>query len=336
MKKFLTVIGIIIAILIMLLTIGGLILAKRIKQYQINSGTNVEWNSEDGQCYKNLRYGLGCRNTYDLYIPAKGRPTAIILFVHGGSWVVGEKEDIAYAARRFAKLGYITATMNYTRIKQDSIDYVSNHKLPSFVSMVDEMQQAVKAIKQECGSRGYNLTQMAIGGYSAGAHLAMLYATKYINSSPLPVKFQISWVGPADMDMLFPTDEQQLAQIKQPSTDEQNNKLRLEMVLFIHSISGRKIPLEELTVERIREIKLSFSPTYMASADTPPAILAYGANDKLVSAKQGEKMADILKQYGIDHKLFIFPNSGHELGGDADYTLQVNNAITEYCEKYFD
>ena len=54
MKKFLTVIGIIIAILIMLLTIGGLILAKRIKQYQINSGTNVEWNSEDGQCYKNL------------------------------------------------------------------------------------------------------------------------------------------------------------------------------------------------------------------------------------------------------------------------------------------
>lgn len=335
MKKILTIIGAIVAAAILLLTIAGIILAKRIKQYQANSGTLVEWSIQDGESRTNLPYGQGSRNKYDLYIPANTNPKSLILFIHGGAWMGGEKEDIAYAARRFAKRGYITATMNYTRIQKDSIDYPSSSRHASFASMISEIQSAVAAIKKECSQMGYELNQMAVGGYSAGAHLAMLYATRYAQESPLPVKFQISWVGPTDIDLLFPTKTEILNRIAADPDSPETLKEKSELKHFIFGLNGIMPTDDELNEEHIKEVKRSVSPVYLVGRDTPPAVLAYGENDNLVAATQGEMMAEALRRHNIDHQLFIFPNSGHELGGDAEYTTRVNDTIADFCKKYF-
>ena len=67
------------------------------------------------------------RNIYDLYIPysteyTKNKHNGIILFIHGGSWTSGNKSDMDYLARRYAKYGYITATLSYTLLLENYTD----------------------------------------------------------------------------------------------------------------------------------------------------------------------------------------------------------------------
>ena len=83
MKILLWGLGIIVVVALVL---GGLFL-HQIKKTLTTAGKIVEWNDSEGTTYKDLRYGDGTRNTYDLIIPANGQPTALMLFIHGGAWM---------------------------------------------------------------------------------------------------------------------------------------------------------------------------------------------------------------------------------------------------------
>ena len=334
MKKFFIAIGSIIAILAVLILIGGSYFAKQFNQMLKNGGFVVEWNTTDGEILKDLSYGESYRNTYDLYLPANKSPKALMLFIHGGSWNSGNKEDMAWAAQRYAKEGYVTASINYSRLGADSIVVADKVTKTSLESMLKEINTSIAAIKTKCGELGCQLEQMAIGGYSAGGHLAMLYASRYTEQSAIPIKFQISWVGPSNFNLLFATPD-----IKRPIEGphaEQVNKLIKEMSNFMYALSGEEISLEELTKDRVIAIKSKVSPVDVAHAATPPAVLAYGGKDRLVNAEHGSQMANKLKELGIDQHLIIFPESGHELGRDPECTDSLQRVILDYCEKYFD
>lgn len=333
MKKVLTIIGSIVAIFAIIILIGGSYLTHQFKQMLINGGFVVEWNTTDGEILKDLSYGEGYRNRYDLYLPANKKPKALILFIHGGSWISGEKEDMAWAAQRYAKEGYITASINYTRLRSDSITYSSPYDKPCMQLMLNEIDSSIKAISEKCKELGCDIDQMAIGGYSAGAHLAMLYSTLYATKSPLPIKFQISWVGPSDFNALFPTDPNM--NIGGAAPAEERAKFLGDMELFLYSLSGKTVDVETMTTEDVIAIKSAISPVDKVTTDTPPAVLAYGGKDTLVNAIHGEKMSQTLTSKGIANRLIIFPNSGHELGHDPECTESVQAAILGFCEEYF-
>ena len=146
---------------------------------------------------------------------------------------------------------------------------------------------AIEAIKREGATRGCDFTQMAIGGYSAGGHLAMLYATRHAAEAAIPIRFQISWVGPSDLNILFPTSEEEIANLFNNPTQE-NQKQIDELRHFLHHIVGRDFSPEELRSEgMIGSIKSIGSPLHHVSAATPPAILAYGGADRLVDKEHG-------------------------------------------------
>ena len=65
----------------------------------------------------NLRYGLGDRQTYDLYEPRvnlAGDPRPAILAIHGGGYVGGDKVWAKKVAERFCPWGYVVMGINYT------------------------------------------------------------------------------------------------------------------------------------------------------------------------------------------------------------------------------
>ena len=71
----------------------------------------------------NLPYGANSRQKYDLFLPmGRDRNTRVILLLHGGGWVSGEKEYLDSYARLFAGMGYVAISMNY-RLANDSIHY---------------------------------------------------------------------------------------------------------------------------------------------------------------------------------------------------------------------
>ena len=332
MKKAIKIVASVVAVIVIIAMVGGGYIFQQIKQIAINGGYIVEWNTTDGEIIKDLTYGESYRNTYDLYLPANKTPQALMLFIHGGAWTQGDKGDMAWAAMRYAKDGYVTASINYSRIDADSILVQGGVVRPSIQSMLREIEMSITAIKGKCKMLGCDIRQMAIGGYSAGAHLAMLYSTHCAESSPIPIKFQISWVGPSDFNLLFPSAPRHTDAV---ASDERAKSFYADMERFAYGLSGKQLMAAELTEEVFHSLKSDVSPAEYVTPHTPPAILAYGGKDMLVNAMHGQKMAQTLAEQGVAHKLFVFPNSGHELGHDADYTDSVQMAISEYCEKYF-
>ena len=118
-----------------------------------------------------------------------------MLFIHGGIKDKNKHKIVMeYLCARYAKMGYITATMHYNQIQFDLIH-------TSLYSMLDEIRACVANIKQKLkNDYGFDDTklELSIGGHSLGAHLSLLYGYSQIKNSPIPIKFIIAQAGTLD------------------------------------------------------------------------------------------------------------------------------------------
>lgn len=83
-----------------------------------------KWHDEYGQRFQDISYGSRQHNTYDLYLPndaEKNDSLALILYVHGGSWLGGDKDEHYGDCYAWVQRGYATATMNYSFLSEDSV-----------------------------------------------------------------------------------------------------------------------------------------------------------------------------------------------------------------------
>ena len=66
---------------------------------------------------------------------------------------------------------------------------------------MDEISFCIDSIKEELKTRGFNETnlELALGGYSAGGHLILLY-TYLMENSSIPIKFAINICGPISVE----------------------------------------------------------------------------------------------------------------------------------------
>ena len=85
-------------------------------------------------------------NVYDLYIPYSSYKRAkkhngVMLFVRGGGFENNTREEVECFAIRFAKLGFITANIEYT----NSLD---KYEQKGFFRILDEMTACIKSIKK--------------------------------------------------------------------------------------------------------------------------------------------------------------------------------------------
>ena len=174
----------------------------------------INYNEEIGNVYNRKDYAGNENNKYDLFIPIKAINkkndyNGLIIFLHGGGRF---KEDMQYFCSRYAKAGYITATMHYNEVK-------NNDNITSLFSMLDEIRACVTDIKQKFKDEyGFDETklEMAIGRHSLGGHLSMLYVYSTKNNSPIPVKFILNQAGTLDNRTYY---DYSLAQGKEPLTD---------------------------------------------------------------------------------------------------------------------
>lgn len=145
-------------------------------------------------------YEVNGRNKYDLYIPYSAIKKSkeynkILLFLHGGAWIEGNKESFDIFCRTYASMGYITATIGYTLLNEVYKDY-------NIYRIIDEITAAIQSIKEKLIEEGFDgkKLELAIGGGSAGGHLALLYAYAYSKNSPIPIQFVINLCGPIGLE----------------------------------------------------------------------------------------------------------------------------------------
>ena len=77
----------------------------------------VKWDDTVGTIYNDLNYENDYGHKYDLYVPANldiGNAQQLILFIHGGSFNSGAKEDGEVWCKYYASNGYIAASLDYS------------------------------------------------------------------------------------------------------------------------------------------------------------------------------------------------------------------------------
>ena len=102
--------------------------------------------------------------TLDLYVPEDAEtPPPVMLFIHGGGWSKGNKEDYAFYNIAFAKRGYATASTQYRL----SPEY-------HFPAAIQDVKCAIVWLKTHAEAYGFDASRMVLIGGSAGGHLSLL------------------------------------------------------------------------------------------------------------------------------------------------------------------
>ena len=259
--------------------------------------------------YENIRYGEAERDLVTIYVPESAYDNdynGCILYIHGGSWQGGEKEDMAPHCKKLAMKGYITATMSYSLYSEEVFGEVTAF------TMIDEIDKCIDAIKKFSDEKDLNITKMATSGYSAGGHLSMLYSYSRPQDSSIELAFTANRVGPSDM-----------------SADVWGSYSLASM------LAGVKITDEMIENREAERIADSVSPVAFINDDTIPSIYAYAGNDILVNANNRKAMNAAFDACSAEHKFIFFPFSGHGLILDPVSEIIYYQALYSYCRDYF-
>lgn len=111
----------------------------------------------------NLSYGKDAKQKLDLYLPAKrtGKAT-VLLFIHGGSFMEGDRADYGYIARDYARRGVVVAIASY-RLTGAGF---------RFPAQRDDARLAVAWLYRNIARMGGDPEGIVVSGHSAGAILA--------------------------------------------------------------------------------------------------------------------------------------------------------------------
>lgn len=280
-----------------------------------NKLINVKWNDSIGTTYLDQEYENKDNHKYDIYIPNrldKTKNQYLILYIHGGSFNSGSKNDGATWCKYYATKGYITASMDYT-LQAKGVE-------ASLYLMQDQIKACVDAIKERTTKLGYTINGMATCGVSAGGTLAMNYA--YKNDSSIPVKFVFQLAGPANFE---PSKWQILIKTNKLSGEQE----------FVKWMTGEDYTEEQMKNKEYQKMIDGISPDKLVNETSVPTLIGYGLKDHLVPTDLKFLLIDSLKKNSVRYDYIEFPNSNHGMYADLDKLQSFLDKSIEYCNLYF-
>jgi acetyl esterase/lipase len=127
----------------------------------------------------NVRYATHTKadpklNMLNVYMPKKGSNSPMVVWVHGGSWNFGDKDNVLYKAEYFTARGYVFVSINY-RLSPDV-----KHPVHA-----QDVADALVWLHENATHYSADPEKIFMIGHSAGAHLAALVSIdeKYLEKS---------------------------------------------------------------------------------------------------------------------------------------------------------
>ncbi len=250
--------------------------------------------------------GGHARQKLDLYVPKErdpNGPRALIVWVHGGAWLGGSKEQTP--ALRLLEQGYAVASINY-RLSQHAI----------FPAQIEDCKAAIRWLRANAASYGYDPNHIGVWGASAGGHLvALLGTTGGAKNFDVGPNLGVSSRVQAVCDFFGPSDFTKMSSF--PSTMNHDAADAPEAKLI-----GGPVQENKDKVQRANPI------TYVTK-DDPPFLIVHGDSDPLVPHNQSELLRGALQKAGVDVTFYTVKGGGH--GGFRD--PQVDALVTQFFQK---
>lgn len=98
----------------------------------------------------------------------------LVVFVHGGGFQAGDKSERADEAVSYARLGYVTATVNYRLTPENDTNAVLRQT--AITHATEDVQNAIRYLKANAARWSIDVNRVAIVGTSAGGALALTSA----------------------------------------------------------------------------------------------------------------------------------------------------------------
>ena len=242
----------------------------------------------------------------DLYSPkdANGSSPAII-FIHGGSWRGGKKEDYRPYALHYAAMGYVVA----------SIQYRLSGEAP-FPAAVHDVKAAVRYMRAEASRHGVDPKRIGVAGGSAGGHLSMMVAysadvKELDGDSGHPavssqVRCIVNLYGPTDMTSAY------------AQAVSRTNK----------AVSA----FFEGTYDEHPDAYAAGSPIRYLTQDDPPTLILHGTIDALVPIDQADILAAKLTELKVPYVYDRLPGWPHGM----DVVKDVHERCLWFMDRFFD
>lgn len=245
----------------------------------------------------------------DLWLPGSKGPHPVLVYIHGGAWTGGRKEQGAELLSAAAQHGYLAATVEY-RLAGEAM----------WPAQIEDCRAALEWIGAHCTDYGGDPEQIVVTGGSAGAHLALLLACGWgvdgggrsggvWTEEAWPgrnIRACCSWFGPTDMRQLadLPRASKNIEQFLGSQQDERaSNGAEASPILYV----DRK---------------------------DPPVLFIHGTDDPLVPIRQSEKMRDALAAVGVTSQLITVEGGSHGIKiGDKATREKLAQQMLEWFDR---
>lgn len=243
---------------------------------------NIEYANPDQQHLK-----------LDLYRPKEGGPHPVVICIHGGGFVGGQRETMRWICVRLASEGYAAATIQYR--------LAPKHRFPA---CVHDCKAAVRWVRANAKKYNFNPDRIAAMGTSAGGHLSVLLAAtaevkEFEGDGGHPeyssgISCAVNAFGPTDFTRI-------------------QGKSKSEPVLE---------PFLGGTLQSHRQQYIRASPLYWITPNTAPVLTLIGTKDEHVPLEQEKWLHERLDACGVPNELVVFEGAGHGFTGKDQETAQ--------------
>ena len=242
----------------------------------------------------------------DLHRPP-GESPPLVVYVHGGGWRAGSKEDVPIAD--LYDKGFAIASVDY-RLSTQAV----------FPAQVHDIKAAIRFLRANAGLLHLNASKIAIIGSSAGGHLAALVGVSNGNE-----KLE----GKVGDHLDQSSDVQTIVSYYGASN--------LETILSQSTPKGRdfRIPALKLllgdTPDKKPELAKLASPVTHLDKHDPPLLLIHGDADPQMPPQQSQELAQAYESLGLPVTLILLPGSLH--GGAEFYDEEHTARVAKFLDK---
>jgi acetyl esterase/lipase len=245
------------------------------------------------------------RQKLDLFVPPGAtNPLPLIIWVHGGAWQGGSKENPP--ALRFLQRGYAVASLNY-RLSQHAI----------FPAQIEDCKAAVRWLRAHAGENNLDPQRFAVWGASAGGHLAALLGTAGdVKALDVGENLEFSSRVQAVVDFFGPTDLTQMSKYAPTNSPIDHDATNAPEALLVGG-----------AVQENKDKCAKANPVTYVTADDPPFLIMHGDKDNLVPYQQSELLRDALQKAGVPVTFKLVEGAGHGFGGG-----EIDRQVTEFFD----
>ena len=256
------------------------------------------------QVFPNLTYvtASNYESKLDIYkLRDATSPQPTLIFIHGGGWVQGTKEQSVMAIMPWLEMGWNVVNVEY-RLGRVALAPAA----------VEDCLCALRFVAAQAKTYNFDVNRIVVTGESAGGHLAL--TTGMIPESagldrqcpgvPLPkVAAIIDWYGITDVNDLL---------------DGPNRKTYA--VQWLSSLSNRE------------EIAHRVSPLTYVRAGLPPILAIQGDADPTVPYQHSVRLTEALTKVGVPNQLVTIPGGKHG-NFTRDERTRIYTVIREFLAK---